>query len=155
MPKATLPNGEVREVDRGAPVEGVLPGEAIAARVDGRLVDLAWPIEDLLPGGRLPDHLDVAVHLQVLPQPLADQGVIVGQNQLDRHRFRRLPRTACASDPPPCGITVLPFGPAAREPDGALASLSSWWARQGLNLRPLACEASALPLSYAPQAPRR
>ena len=25
-----------------------------------------------------------------------------------------------------------------------------WWARQVLNLRPLACEASALPLSYAP-----
>src|SRR5689334_21095097 len=30
---------------------------------------------------------------------------------------------------------------------------SSWWARQVLNLRPLACEASALPLSYAPQGP--
>src|SRR5437763_2432111 len=26
----------------------------------------------------------------------------------------------------------------------------TWWARQVLNLRPLACEASALPLSYAP-----
>src|SRR3990170_6356419 len=26
-----------------------------------------------------------------------------------------------------------------------------WWARQDLNLRPLACEASALPLSYAPE----
>ena len=26
----------------------------------------------------------------------------------------------------------------------------SWWAREVLNLRPLACEASALPLSYAP-----
>src|SRR5215210_7258150 len=25
----------------------------------------------------------------------------------------------------------------------------SWWAREVLNLRPLACEASALPLSYA------
>lgn len=25
-----------------------------------------------------------------------------------------------------------------------------WWARLGLNQRPLACEASALPLSYAP-----
>ena len=29
------------------------------------------------------------------------------------------------------------------EPEG-------WWARLGLNQRPLACEASALPLSYAP-----
>jgi hypothetical protein len=27
----------------------------------------------------------------------------------------------------------------------------SLWARQVLNLRPLACEASALPLSYAPE----
>ena len=26
----------------------------------------------------------------------------------------------------------------------------SWWAQQGLNLRPLPCEGSALPLSYAP-----
>lgn len=25
-----------------------------------------------------------------------------------------------------------------------------WWVRQGLNLRPFACEANALPLSYAP-----
>ena len=25
-----------------------------------------------------------------------------------------------------------------------------WWAQQGLNLRPLPCEGSALPLSYAP-----
>src|SRR6059036_946252 len=36
-----------------------------------------------------------------------------------------------------CGVTFE--GPATR-----------WWARQVLNLRPLACEASALPLSYAP-----
>src|SRR3954447_16392283 len=28
------------------------------------------------------------------------------------------------------------------------------WARQGSNLRPLACKARALPLSYAPRAPR-
>jgi hypothetical protein len=26
----------------------------------------------------------------------------------------------------------------------------AWWAQQGLNLRPLRCEHSALPLSYAP-----
>src|SRR6059036_495341 len=40
-----------------------------------------------------------------------------------------------------CGVTFE--GPATR-----------WWARQVLNLRPLACEASALPLSYAPGNPR-
>ena len=34
-------------------------------------------------------------------------------------------------------------------PDKAATDLT-WWARQVLNLRPLACEASALPLSYAP-----
>ena len=33
---------------------------------------------------------------------------------------------------------------------GATASFPDRWARQVLNLRPLACEASALPLSYAP-----
>ncbi len=29
----------------------------------------------------------------------------------------------------------------------------SWWARQGSNLRPSACKADALPLSYAPDTP--
>ncbi len=29
-------------------------------------------------------------------------------------------------------------------------SCCGWWAQQGSNLRPLACKASALPLSYAP-----
>jgi hypothetical protein len=28
---------------------------------------------------------------------------------------------------------------------------STWWARQGLNLRPHPCEGCALPLSYAPK----
>ena len=28
--------------------------------------------------------------------------------------------------------------------------LAGWWARQGLNLWPLPCQGSALPLSYAP-----
>jgi hypothetical protein len=32
----------------------------------------------------------------------------------------------------------------------AFAPARWWWAREVLNLRPLACEASALPLSYAP-----
>src|ERR1041384_3554642 len=38
-------------------------------------------------------------------------------------------------------------------PSLAVAEVGSgqaWWARQGLNLRPLRCEHSALPLSYAP-----
>ena len=32
----------------------------------------------------------------------------------------------------------------------SIISGEAWWARQGLNLRPLRCEHSALPLSYAP-----
>ncbi len=33
--------------------------------------------------------------------------------------------------------------------------LKSWWARLGLNQRPLRCQRSALPLSYAPTGPPR
>jgi hypothetical protein len=39
------------------------------------------------------------------------------------------------------------WGLSSMEPSSAAGR---WWARQVLNLRPLACEASALPLSYAP-----
>jgi threonyl-tRNA synthetase len=46
MPKVTLPSGEVKEIGRGSPVGQVLPGDAVCARVDGRLVDLSWPVED-------------------------------------------------------------------------------------------------------------
>ena len=38
-----------------------------------------------------------------------------------------------------------------RERQGNLRCSEQWWARLGLNQRPLACEASALPLSYAPK----
>src|ERR1022692_4298858 len=41
-------------------------------------------------------------------------------------------------------------------PFGSLTIISSYerqWAQQGSNLRPLACKASALPLSYAPVPP--
>jgi hypothetical protein len=48
-------------------------------------------------------------------------------------------------------------GPPGREPvapdPGELAGESEVWARQGSNLRPLACKARALPLSYAPFGP--
>jgi threonyl-tRNA synthetase len=46
MPKVTLPSGEVRDVDRGSPVGDLLSSDAVAARVEGRLVDLAWPVEE-------------------------------------------------------------------------------------------------------------
>src|SRR5206468_3057390 len=74
--------------------------------------------QDLVPGRRLSDDLDVPTHFQVFAQPLTYQGVVVGDEQLDRHR--------------------------------ASPSEAGPWARQGLNLRPLPCEGSALPLSYAP-----
>src|SRR3546814_15650110 len=35
------------------------------------------------------------------------------------------------------------------------ALLENWWARLGLNQRPLRCEHSALPLSYAPETTKR
>ena len=38
----------------------------------------------------------------------------------------------------------------ATDPRSCVPARRCWWARQVLNLRPLACEASALPLSYAP-----
>ena len=46
-----------------------------------------------------------------------------------------------------------PSGPVPEvdpENDGSPAGASGGWARRVSNLRPLACEASALPLSYAP-----
>src|SRR6185369_1422406 len=51
------------------------------------------------------------------------------------------------------GVTArsLGFSEANRARPKSLVSLRKrWWARQGLNLRPLPCEGSALPLSYAP-----
>ncbi len=41
MPKVTLPDGSVQEVEAGASLAGVLPPEAVSARVDGQLVDLS------------------------------------------------------------------------------------------------------------------
>jgi threonyl-tRNA synthetase len=46
MPKVTLPDGEIREVEAGSPLGASLPPGAICARVDGRLVDLAWPVKE-------------------------------------------------------------------------------------------------------------
>ena len=47
MPKLTLDGEPYRDLPEGEPVGSVLPGEAIAARIDGRLVDLSFvPDED-------------------------------------------------------------------------------------------------------------
>jgi threonyl-tRNA synthetase len=42
MPSLTLPDGRTTALPEGEPVGSVLPGQAIAARVDGELVDLSF-----------------------------------------------------------------------------------------------------------------
>lgn len=44
MPKVTLPSGEIKEVEAGSSIAEVLPGDAVCARVNGQLVDLAWEV---------------------------------------------------------------------------------------------------------------
>ena len=47
MPTLTLPDGRTTELPEGEPVGSALPGQAIAARVDGELVDLSFvPTDD-------------------------------------------------------------------------------------------------------------
>ena len=46
MPKLTLGRDETRELPVGEPVGSVLPADAIAARIDGRLVDLSFVPDD-------------------------------------------------------------------------------------------------------------
>jgi threonyl-tRNA synthetase len=49
MPKVTLPDGQVKDIEAGSPVGEVLPGDALCARVNGDLVDLSWPVgEDVI-----------------------------------------------------------------------------------------------------------
>jgi threonyl-tRNA synthetase len=45
MPKLTLPGGDVVEVAAGSPVGQALGTDALCARVDGVLSDLAWPVD--------------------------------------------------------------------------------------------------------------
>jgi threonyl-tRNA synthetase len=46
MPKVTLPDGHVKDIEAGSPVGEVLPGDALCARVNGNLVDLSWPVSE-------------------------------------------------------------------------------------------------------------
>jgi hypothetical protein len=50
---------------------------------------------------------------------------------------------------------VTPLGARALNTGGPAMQGLPEWARRVSNLRPLACEASALPLSYAPSVKRR
>src|SRR5438309_1049310 len=45
MPKLTLATGETVETETGLPVGSILPPAAVAARVDGVIVDLSRPVE--------------------------------------------------------------------------------------------------------------
>jgi threonyl-tRNA synthetase len=46
MPKVTLSDGSTQDVAAGTPLSEVLPADAVAARVNGTLVDLSRPIEE-------------------------------------------------------------------------------------------------------------
>jgi threonyl-tRNA synthetase len=45
MPKVTLPDGTIQDVEEGTPLTDVVPDDAICARIDGRLVDLSWALQ--------------------------------------------------------------------------------------------------------------
>jgi hypothetical protein len=66
MPKIEIADGRATELPEGEPIGSVLPPEAIAARVDGELVDLSFvpttdgKAEPVLPGD--PDGLHVLRH---------------------------------------------------------------------------------------------
>jgi threonyl-tRNA synthetase len=78
MPRIELPEGATTELPEGEPVGSVLPPEAIAARVDGELVDLSFvpetdgKVEPVLPSH--PDGLHVLRHsaAHVLAQAVCD-----------------------------------------------------------------------------------
>ena len=78
MPTIELPDGTTTELPEGEPVGAVLPPEAIAARVDGELVDLSYvpatdgKTEPVLPDD--PDGLHVLRHsaAHVLAQAVCD-----------------------------------------------------------------------------------
>jgi threonyl-tRNA synthetase len=78
MPKIELVGGTTTELPEGEPVGAVLPPEAIAARVDGELVDLSYvpaidgKVEPVLPDD--PDGLHVLRHsaAHVLAQAVCD-----------------------------------------------------------------------------------
>src|SRR5512132_1127139 len=78
MPRIALPDGSTTELPEGEPVGSVLPPEAIAARVDGELVDLSFvpvtdgKVESVLPAD--PDGLHVLRHsaAHVLAQAVCD-----------------------------------------------------------------------------------
>jgi len=89
MPTLTLPDGRTTELPEGEPVGSVLPEQAIAARVDGELVDLSFvPAGDagalagLGPGGPLHAAMVTAppawaaVGLQVVSAPTWRVGLL-------------------------------------------------------------------------------
>src|SRR2546421_11529029 len=45
MPRITFPDGSAKDLPADAPIGDAMPEDAVAARVDGDLVDLSWPVE--------------------------------------------------------------------------------------------------------------
>jgi threonyl-tRNA synthetase len=78
MPNITLSDGSSKDLPDGAPIGNAMPEDAIAARVDGRLVDLAWvPNDDVSAEpvtARDPDGLRVLRHStsHVMAQAVCD-----------------------------------------------------------------------------------
>jgi len=78
MPTLKLPDGTAIELPEGEPIGSALPSEAVAARVEGTLVDLAFvpegdaPVEPVLPAD--PDGLHVLRHsaAHVMAQAVCD-----------------------------------------------------------------------------------
>jgi hypothetical protein len=62
-------------------------------------------------------------------------------------------RPACRWKRPRAALSAVPVQTGS-DPTDPRGTTERKWARQGSNLRPLACKARALPLSYAPRAPR-
>ena len=77
---------------------------------------------------------------------VAEVGRVIGVEPRTRVDARLVDFFAPALAGPP----VVPLLGRKGEAAYGLWPAVMWWAREVLNLRPLACEASALPLSYAP-----
>ena len=148
MPRIELPDGTTTELPEGEPVGSVLPPEAIAARVDGELVDLSFvpatdgKVEPVLPGD--PDGLHVLRHsaAHVLAQAVCDlwpgTRYAIGPSIEDgfyydlelpgsglRDRPRRRSRTGCARSSTPTSRSCARRSRAPRRSSGSRTSPTS------------------------------
>jgi hypothetical protein len=97
---------------------------------------------------------DLCADARILPLPhAASSGTRGSQSRrLVSASFRSMQRPALAAARPaaPRHVAAIHAETTRKSPPGFPGGLFRWWARLGLNQRPLRCEHSALPLSYAP-----